>query len=429
MDRVFVNEATSLNELSPLQTSTDLEVERSREMAAAISRALRRAARQARQPTPLIVVGGGVPVRRGDRTFRLAIIASFVAFVLVPALAAGVYWGWIATPQYATEAKFTLRSNDFSVSDALGGFLGLPTSRQAQDTNIVVSYIESPDLLRDLAKTINFRDVYGSPSIDYFSRLAPDLPIEKVDKYWSNYIDVHHETTSGIVTVNVRAFTPKDLEKIVSEIVRLSENVVNDLADRPRRDALAQAKLELTRAQQGLQEATSAMRDARNAEGVLDASATATAINDVVSALRLKLAETEGALAPFGSQVQDAPQVRVYNAKISKLKQEIDNFNSQIAESKGSQSLADHLSALSLVQTELDVARQRYATAAATYQAARIEMETQKTYVLAFLQPILAQKSTYPHRLLQWLLIVVPSLLLWGLGSALAVMARDNMAK
>lgn len=417
-----------MNELSPLQKSTALDVERSREMAAAISRALRRAARQARQPTPLIV-GGGVPVRRGDRTFRLGLIASFVAVVLVPALVAGVYWGGIATPQYATEAKFSLRSDGSSGSDALGGMIGLPTSRQTQDTHIIVSYIQSPALLKDVARTINFQDVYGSPAIDYFFRLPPNLPIEKLEKYWEKYVDVQYETTSGIVTVNARAFTPQDSEKIVSEIVRLSENVINDLADRPRRDALAQAKLELTRSEQGLQDATAAMRDARNAEGVLDASASAQAIDNVVSALRLKLIETEGALAPLGEQAQDAPQVRIYNARISKLKQEIDSYTGQIAETNGSQSMANHLSALSLVQTELDVARQRYASAAATYQAARIEMETQRTYVLAFLQPILAQKSTYPHRLLQWLIVVVPSLLLWGLGAALAVMARDNMAK
>ncbi len=217
---------------------------------------------------------------------------------------------------------------------------------------------------------------------------------------------MQYEANSGIVTVNARAFTPQDSETIVSEIVRLSENVINDLTDRPRRDALAQAKLELTRSEQGLQEATTAMRDARNSEGVLDASASAQAIGNVVSALRLKLVELEGALAPLGAQAQDAPQVRVYNAKIAKLKQEIDSYNGQIAENNGSQSMANHLSALSLVQTELDVARQRYAAAAATYQAARLEMETQRSYVLAFLQPILAQKSTYPHRWLQWLLVV-----------------------
>jgi capsular polysaccharide transport system permease protein len=402
-----MTEGTFVNELSPLPTSTALDVERSRELAAAISRALRRAARQARQPAPLIV-GGGVAVRRGDRAFRLGLLASFVAVVLVPALAAGVYWGWIATPQYATEAKFNLRSDGSAGMDAFGGMLGLPTSRQSQDAQIIVSYIQSPALLQDLAKTVNFQEVYGSPAVDYFFRLPPNLPIERLEKYWNKYVDVKYEANSGIVTVNARAFTPQDSEKIVNEIVRLSENVVNDLTDRPRRDALAQAKLELTRSEQGLQEVTAAMRDARNAEGVLDASASAQAINNVVSALRLKLVELEGALAPLDAQAQDAPQVRVYNAKISKLKQEIASYNNQIAESNGSQSMADHLSALSLVQTELDVARQRYAAAAATYQAARLEMETQRTYVL---------------------LIVVPCLAAWGLGAALAVLARDNMAK
>src|SRR5579863_8824562 len=89
-----VIEEVSLTDLSPLKTTTVVDVEQSREMAAAISRALRRAARQARQPTSLIV-GGGVPVRRGDRAFRIGVVASFVAIVLIPAFAAGVYWGLI----------------------------------------------------------------------------------------------------------------------------------------------------------------------------------------------------------------------------------------------------------------------------------------------------------------------------------------------
>ncbi len=414
-----------LTDLSPLKTATALDVERSREMAAAMSRALRRAARQARQPTPLIV-GGGVPVRRGDRTFRLGVIASFVAFVLIPALLAGLYWGLIASPQYATEAKFTLRSNESSVLDSFGGLMGLPTSRQAQDAQIIVSYIESPALLNDIARTVNLQTVYGKSSIDYLSRLPTNTPIEKLQKYWKEHVDAHYDTATAIVTVDVRAFTPQDSEKIASEVVRLSENMVNDLAGRPRRDALAQATLELTAAEEGLKKATLGMRDARNSEGVLDANAAALAINNVVSTLRLKLVETEGALA---AEAPDAPQVRVYDARITKLKQEIDKFNGEIAQNSGAQSMADRLSALSLVQTQLEVARQRYASASAVYQAARIDMETQRTYVIAFLQPILAQKSTYPHRGLQWLFIAGPCLMLWGLGAALAMMARDNMAK
>jgi len=414
-----------LTDLSPLKSSTALDVERSQEMASAISRALRRAARQARQPVPLIV-GGGVPVRRGHRALRLGLVASFVTVVLVPALAAGVYWGLIASAQYATEVKFNLRSNESSGSDMFSGIAGLPTSRQAQDTQIIVSYIQSPALLKDLAKTLDLRAAYSNPSIDYISRLPPDPPIEKFEKYWKNYLTVQYENISGIITVNVRAFTAEDSKKISNEIVRLSESVVNELADRPRSDALQQAKLEMKRAEEGLEEATLAMRNARNAEGVLDAAASAEAIDSVISALRLKLIETEGALA---SQATNAPQVRVYNAQIGKLKEEINNLKGEIAENSDSPSMANHLDALSFAQTKLDVARQRYAAAAATYQSARIDTETQRTYVIAFLQPILAQKSTYPRRWLEWLIVAGPALALWGLGAALVLMARDNMAK
>ncbi len=414
-----------MTDLSPLKASTALDVERSREMAAAISRALRRAARESRQPAPLIV-GGGVPVRRSDRAFRLGILASFAVLVFLPSLLAGVYWGLIASPQYAAEAKFSLRTSDSAGSDALGGLSGLPMSRQAQDSQIIVSYIQSPALLRGLIKTLNLTALYSDPAIDYFSRLEPGAPIEKFEKYWERHMDVQAEAMSGIVTVNVRTFTPKDSENVVNEIVRQSENVVNELGDRPRRDALAQAKLELTRSEQGLRDATLAMRDARNKEGVLDATASAQVINDIISELRLKLVETESAIV---SEVPDAPQARIHEEQIDKLKQEIDKFNGEIARDSSSLSMADHLSALSLVQTELDVARQRYAAASATYQAARLDMETQRTYVVAFLQPILAQKSTYPRRWLQWLLVAGPSLLLWSLGAGLAAMARDNMAK
>lgn len=417
-----------MTDLSPLNGTTELDMERSKEMAAAISRALRRAARQARQPTSLII-GGGVPARRGDRAFRIGVVASFIAFVFAPTLLAGVYWGWIASPQYDSEAKFILRSSDSSALDSFGGLMGLPTSRQTHDSEIVVSYIESPALLRDLSKTIDLVKAYSNPSIDYLSRLSPSPPIEKFDKYFQRHIDVGFESGAGILTVNVRAFTPQDSEKIANEVVRLSENMVNDLADRPRRDALAQAKLELTRAEEGLRDTTLAMRDARNSEGVLDANATAEAIGNVVTTLRLKLVEMQSALATLESQAQDAPQARVYKARIDNLKQAIDGFNGQIAENNNSQSLADRLSTLSVVQTELDVARQRYAGAAAVYQAARLDMETQRTYIVAFLQPILAQKATYPHRWTQWLIVAVPSLLLWSFAVGLFMVARNNMAK
>jgi capsular polysaccharide transport system permease protein len=417
-----------LTDLAPIGQGRALSVNEAQAVSAAMSRALRRAARQSRQPAP-IIVGGGGRARKGDRAFRLGIIASFIAIVLIPALVATVYWGVVASKQYASEAKFTLRSGESSSLDVLGGFAGLPSSRQAQDTQVLVNYIESPAIIESLKKTVDLKTLYGDESIDHFSRLSPDASREKIEKYWRKRVDVKVDSNSGIVTLNVRAFTARDSEMLASKIVRLSESLVNDMAERPRHSALSIAEVEFRQAEENLRNATNAMRDARNTQGVLDANASAEAINKVVTVLQLQLSETESALAALGPQAPEAPQSRILQVKISKLKQQIGDYQAQIAGGREGVNMADRLSALSKYQTDLEIARQRYAQASAAYQSARVDIETQRAYVVAFLNPILAQESTYPRRWLEWLLVVLPAFLLWSLGAAIAFQARDNMAK
>ena len=414
-----------------IETPQPLDPTEVRARSEAVSRALRRAARQSRQPAPLIVGGGGVRARRGDRAFRLGLIVSFVLMVVLPALAATVYWGLIASKQYQSEAKFTLRSGEASPLDALGGFAGLPTSRQAQDTQILANYIRSPAMIEALGKQVDLKAIYARSGVDYFSRLKADATIEDLEKYWRKRVDVKVKAASSIVTLDVRAFTPQDAELLTKKIVDLSEKLVNDLTNRPRIDALNFAHAELKRSEAELLGATASMRDARNALGVLDAGAAAEAINKTLTILRVQLADAESDLAVQGPDAAESPQSRVLQSKIAALKQQIAGYSAQIAGNGPQQgaNMADRASRLSSDQIRLDVARQQYVQATVAYQSARTNLETQQTYLAAFLQPVAAQESTYPRRWLEWLIIVGPCVLAWSLLAALAFQARDNMAK
>ena len=46
--------------------------------------------------------GAGFRARKGDRAFRIGILASFVALFLLPLLGVSIYWGLIASKQYST---------------------------------------------------------------------------------------------------------------------------------------------------------------------------------------------------------------------------------------------------------------------------------------------------------------------------------------
>jgi capsular polysaccharide transport system permease protein len=395
----------------------------------AIARALRRAARQAQMPAPLISGGAGIRARKGQRAFRLGVFASFILMVLCPFLAASVYWGLIASKQYATEAKFALRSAESSGTSALSGFAGLGVSGQAQDAQILVESIRSRRIVEAIDRDLGFSRVYGGGEIDTLSRLKPGEPVEELEKYWRKRVDVNLESTSGIITLNVRAFTPQDSVAIARKVIELSEALVNDISTRSRKDSFNQAQAELTRSEKNLKRATEAMRDARNAEGVLDAGAAAEALNKLVTMLRLQLSQAESDLAAQGAEAaHDSPQAHVFHSRIASLKEQIAEYSHKIAGGDG-ENMAARLGALSSFQIDLDLARQQYAQAAAIFEATRVDLDTQHDYLVSFLPPTLAEKSTYPQRWWQWSIVVLPALLIWSFLVGLAFVARDHMAK
>ena len=301
--------------------------------AKSISRALRRAANKSRAPTSVIAGGGGFQARRGDRAFRLGVLASFAAFVIAPFLVASIYWGLIASKQYVTETKFALRAGEASSLDLLsGGAMGSQASQQMQDAQVLVNFIRSRSMVEALDRKVGLRAMFSRSGVDYFSSFDPEDSVEELEKYWKRRIDASIDMMSGIISVNVRAFTPRDSLAIAQNVTDLSERLVNELSTRSRRDALAQARTELTRAEEQLKNATGSMRDARNTEGVLDAPAAAEAINKLITTLRLELAQTQEDLALHSdSATSDSPQARLLTARVQSLKSQIDEYSTQIA--------------------------------------------------------------------------------------------------
>lgn len=395
-------------------------------VAKSISRALKRAANRSRAPSS-VIAGGGYAVRRGERAFQKGLLASFFVFVVAPIIVASVYWGLIASKQYLTDAKFALHGseNSFAALGVSGG-----DEKQMQDSQVITKYILGRSIVLTLDKAIDLRGKFSRPGVDYFSKFDPDDPIENLEKYWKKRVDASVDLMSGIISVQVRAFTPEDSLAITQKIIDLSEKLVNELSTRSRRDSLEQARSELDRAQERLKVATGHMRDARNAEGVLDAPAAAEAINKIIVKLRLDLANAQESLALQSSAfATESPQVRLLNARVESLKKQIADYSAQIASTENSSSLAGRAGVLSERQTELALAQQQYALASATYESARIDLERQRTYLVPFLRPTLAEKSVYPRRWLEWAIIVAPAVLGWALLVGVAFLVRDHMAK
>lgn len=392
-----------------------------------VSQSLREAAREARAPRArwMPFRSAHLPMRR---SFVYWLFVSFIVAVVLPVFGSGVYLALISSDQYASEVRFAVRGGERSPLDALSGVLGAAGNEYFQDALIVTTYLRGRQAIEDINKTVDLRRAFSRPEADFLSRFDSKDTIEELVWYWRWRADISIDALSGVITVIVRAFTPQDALDIATQVIAVSEKLVNDLSERSRRDALKQAQAELVRAEMTLQDKIRSMRDLRNTEGVLDADKTAEAMIKMLAEMRLERLRLEQEYAvQVRTVAPETPHLRVLAARIASMKEQIERLEGQMTRNgaQNAPALADAMGQFDRQKLERDIAQKQYVAAATAFERARVQLETQQLYLATFLKPVLAQEALYPKRWWIWSIIILGALALWGAGVGIAVLVRN----
>jgi capsular polysaccharide transport system permease protein len=200
--------------------------------------------------------------------FRLL---SFVIVVSIPTILAGVYYFFIAADQYVAEFRFALRAVEPVRGEIAGIFQpSAAPSPVSVDSHAVVQYLGSRDIIDDLAKTLDLREMFSRADADWWARLQLPVSIEELVRYWKNQVDAFYDVTNGTIVVRARAFTPEDALQLAQGIFALSERLVNELSARARRDTLRNSESEVRRAEKRLKTALTRLSEFRDREGLID---------------------------------------------------------------------------------------------------------------------------------------------------------------
>lgn len=354
-------------------------------------------------------------VLQGSGFNRLIAIAFFVIFA-VPALLVIIYYAFIASDQFVSETRFAVRSGERSALDQLASTSRLGQMSQAQDTLIVSEYVTSRAIVEALDSKVGLRAAYSRDDADFLSSADPEESIEDLVDYWNKMTTVGIDMNSGIVTVVVRAFTADDARRIAQEVLVLSEELVNEMSARANRDELEQAEAEFKRAEDKLREARVALRDLRNAQGVLDPTISAEALNELLVELRKQRLDAENALIVMLRSVSEsAPQARQLKARIAALDEQIEKVEAQLTAVKPGEgdALSESYGEFEDLELKRTVAESQYADASLALESARLAAERQRIYLNTIAPPELADEALYPLRFLNTLAIVVGLLLAW----------------
>jgi capsular polysaccharide transport system permease protein len=370
---------------------------------------------------------------RRARRRRRRLVSLVVAVALPTALCAGYLYGF-ASDQYVTEFRFSVRrqmpvrTEPASASGALSG--GNPMLAVVQDSETVVEYLKSRQVVKDIASRIDLDKVWGREDADYLSRMDQGLPVEDKTRHWKTKVDPFFDMSNGIVAVQVRAYSPEDSLALANAVLALSERLVNDISKRAHDDAVAHSLREVEVAEERLKRIQIELANFRNTNAVLFPAVSVNVVATVEAKLRESLAEARAQYANQVAQgvVANSSQMRALRTQITALEEEVARVRSEITGPgrDASQPLATVLSGYTTLEIQEKMATKAYERAQANLQEARSEAVRQQVYLNAFVRPSLAERSIYPVRWRVLLQVALGSLVVWCLLMLIWQAVRDH---
>jgi capsular polysaccharide transport system permease protein len=400
---------------------------------------LRRAARVAQEDSlpvsslPAILRPRGTIEEGEGGWFSVVIRVTFLLVFVVPTVCIVGYFGFIASDQYASEARFSLRNGEASALEQAAG-LGALTASGAlslvQDTIVITNYVTSRPVVEKLQAEIDLRSMFTRDDIDPLSAFNPDGTIEDLVRYWAGHVKVSVDGLSGLTSLTVQAFTPEDALVITRALMRHSEDLVNSLQDRTIAALVQDTQTELGRSEARLKETRSQLQALRNAKGTLDPGSDADGFNQLLGQLRHEKAQAENELVVMSGRLSpSAPQLKPVRARIAAIKAQIERLEADMTGGVrgNTDDLSGTLTTFEHAELENEIAERRYASAVGAMEAARLSAERQRIYLTPFVEPQLAQDPSAPPRLLYCIAGLFGPFLAWAAFVGITAFVRRKV--
>lgn len=365
-----------------------------------------------------------------DRIFGMLSYLVFLMCFLAPFSAGVAYYLVYVTPQYEAETRFVLRSALPALSEGDDeNDTNTPSMKIVQDTQVLVSFLDSSTLVALIDDEIGMASLYGREDIDWTSRLRSDDTLSDVTEYFGKFISAKISPASGIVVVKLRAFSPGDANRLLTLVMDLAEERVNLLNADIWRSVLEAAEREFEAAGADLQQARERFQKLQNETGVFDIELEAEALTEVLTELRKELFELENRRSTLLISVSDKhPNVLRFNRQIDVRREQIEALERQIADAQTeTTSLADNQQLFEELSLKIEIAQDRFKRAAADLEQSKLLSSIKMLYVDQFMQITLPDSIAYPQAAWQITKLLVFCLSSWAAAILLLTLIRNRL--
>jgi len=360
------------------------------------------------------------------------LLFSFLAMVLIPgAVVAGYLWTR-AADQYLSTVAFSIRKADQQTSlDLLGGLSAFTSTGGAKDNDVLQEYFLSPDMVERVSERIDLRAVFSREwPHDFWYAFDPEGMAEDLVEHWARQVKVLNDDQTGIMSVQVAAFTPEEAQTIASAVFDEGSRFVNELSDIAREDTTRFAREELAKAEARVREVRQQFTDFRIRNQIVDPAAEFTGAMGIVAELEGQLAEAmvaQDLLLENGTREND-PRMEQARRRISAIEGRIAKEREKFSADSGpgGESYARLVAEYESMTSDRTFAETAYTAARASLDIALAEAERRTRYLAAHISPQKAQLSKKPDRPLVLAFFTIFVLLAWGILTLIYYSVRDR---
>lgn len=372
--------------------------------------------------------------RRPGSTSAGTMLRSALVFIGLPTFAATIYFGFVASDQYAATGSFIIKTSyGQTINPAATMAMGLPPTSEVSESLAVNEYILSPQILADLEPRLDLRAMYSNPAIDWLARLKPawgdeDITNEQLLKYWQQMVGVYFDVTTGITSLEVKAFSASNAQKIATEVLNLSEELVNRLSERAKENSLAFAREEVEAFRQRAMASLDAMQAFQEKARQVDPAGFAAARGQLQAELESQTTQLQSQLGVLRQSLpEDALAVVQVSRRLAVIESQLAQEKQESTLSETGESAATILNEFNRLTLENNFAQSAYMNSLSSLEQARAEAQKQGLFLESFIRPQLPQTAEYPQRSLSVLLVFIGSVIVWGLGGLFIATAREHI--
>lgn len=360
------------------------------------------------------------PLRGKGFTFWLALLLSLMAVM---------YWGFIASDRYVSEAHVIIQQMDMASDQPMGlsTLLGMSGGTNRGDQLLLRDHLLSVDMLEKLDAELGLREHYSDRQRDPISRLwFVDISREWFHRYYLSRVSVEFDEYAGVLIIRTEAFSPEKARAMTSMLMEEGERYMNLVARRLAQEQVSFLETQVKQISERVMQARQAVLAYQNERNLVSPQGTAENVFGIINQLEGQLTTLKtqrGAL--LGYLNPQSPSVIEIDLQIASVTKQITQQQARLTSSER-QTLNRVIEEFTRLQMSAEFTQDMYKTALAALEKGRVESVRTVKMVSVLQSPTQPQYPMEPRRIYNTAVFIVATLMLAGIVSLLSTIIREH---